>query len=64
MVKYEKINTDKVLSVLQQKSSADIEYEEIYAANKKDAAILECEVGDAIILYFNNRDKNLYIEML
>lgn len=64
MVKFSKINKDAVLSLLQQKSNASVEYFEIISADEQEAEIMECSIGDAIILYHNNRDNCLYMEML
>lgn len=64
MVKYIKINPSSVLSTLQQRSNSDVEYYEIISADKELAELMECEIGDAIILYYNNRDDEIYMEML
>ena len=64
MVKYNKINPSSVLSTLQQRSNSDVKYFEIISADEQDAELMECEVGDAIIFYHNNRDDEIYMEML
>lgn len=64
MVKYNKINPSSVLSTLQQRSNSDVEYFEIISADEQEAELIGCEVGDAIIFYHNNRNDEIYMEML
>ena len=64
MVKYEKINPEAVLSKLQKRSNSDVEYFEIVSADEADAELMGCDVGDAIVFYYNNRNDELYMEML
>lgn len=64
MVKYNKIDPNSVLSTLQQRSNSDVEYFQIISADEQEAELMECEVGDAIIFYYNNADDEICMEML
>lgn len=64
MVKEAKINNKSVLEKLQERCSSNIEYFNIFSANEEDAEILECEIGDAIVEYYNIEEEYTYMEVL